>query len=321
MQIGNLEIGQGAALAPMAGVTDLAFRTICAAHGAVLTISEMVSSRALVYQDRKTLGLMKRNPGSVFGIQLFGNDPETMAAAAQIVLEKADCDFIDLNMGCPVPKVAANGDGSGLMRTPELAWRIVEAVHNAVSVPITVKTRLGWDKSCINVVEFSQGLAQAGAACVAVHGRTRTQQYSGRADWDEIAKVKRALAIPVIANGDVVDGASALQCLKRTGADLVMTGRAAFGDPWLFAEIQAALAGKPFPGRPPLRARVDTAVKQIELAAADKGEHIACLEARKHFAWYLRGVCHAGYYKEKISMLSSLDEVHAVARGIQHDLI
>ncbi len=320
MRLGTQEIASGAALAPMAGVTDLAFRTVCADHGAVMTVSEMVSSRALVYQDRKSLGLMKRNSGSVFGIQLFGNDPQIMAEAAAIVMEKADCDFIDLNMGCPVPKVASNGDGSGLMRTPELAWKIIERVNAAVSVPVTIKTRLGWDKGNINVVEFASGAAAAGAAAIAVHGRTRAQQYSGRADWDWIGKVKQAVPVPVIANGDVTDGAEAVRCLQRTGADLVMIGRPAFGDPWIFEEVRVALTGTEWTGRPNLAERVDTAVHQIELAAADKGEHIACLEARKHFAWYLRGVAHASYYKEKVSMLSTLEEVYAAAKGIKRDL-
>ncbi len=320
MQLGTKHIAPGAVLAPMAGVTDLAFRTICAEHGASMTVSEMVSSRALVYQDKKSLGLMKRNPGTPFGVQLFGNDPQIMAQAAQIVLEKADSDWIDLNMGCPVPKVAANGDGSGLMRTPELAFEIVRQVCQAVPVPVTVKIRLGWDRGSLNAVEFAQGVEAAGAAMVAVHGRTRAQQYTGHADWDEIARVKQMVKIPVVANGDVTGPEEALRCLRRTGADLVMIGRAAFGDPWVFEQVAAALRQEPVPERPPLAERVDTAVRQIELAVQDKGEHIACLEARKHFAWYLRGVAHAGFYKEKISVLSSMEEVYAVARGIKRDL-
>lgn len=320
MQLEAKQLGAGAVLAPMAGVTDLAFRTVCAEHGACMTVSEMVSSRALVYQDRKSLGLMKRNPGTPFGVQLFGSDPAIMAQAAQIVLERADCDWIDLNMGCPVPKVAANGDGSGLMRTPELAFEIVRQVCRAVPVPVTVKIRLGWDRGSLNAVEFAQGVEASGAAMVAVHGRTRAQQYSGRADWDEIARVKQAVGIPVVANGDVTSAEEALRCLRRTGADGVMIGRAAFGDPWIFQQVAAALRGEPVPPRPALAERVDTAVRQIELAVQDKGEHIACLEARKHFVWYLRGVPHAGYYRERLSMLSSLEEVYAAAKGIKRDL-
>ncbi len=190
----------------------------------------------------------------------------------------------------------------------------------AVPVPVTVKIRLGWDRGSLNAVEFAQGVEASGAAMVAVHGRTRAQQYSGRADWDEIARVKQAVGIPVVANGDVTSAEEALRCLRRTGADGVMIGRAAFGDPWIFQQVAAALRGEPVPPRPALAERVDTAVRQIELAVQDKGEHIACLEARKHFVWYLRGVPHAGYYRERLSMLSSLEEVYAAAKGIKRDL-
>ena len=308
-------------LAPMAGVTDLAFRTVCAELGADVTVTEMVSSRALVYQDRKSVGLLKRTPGAgLCGAQIFGNDPEIMAQAARLVLTHGDFDFIDLNMGCPVPKIAGNGDGSALMKDPELAARIVAAVDAAVPVPVTVKFRKGWDKGSVNAVEFARAVTEAGAAAVAVHGRTKTMMYSGAADWDIIAAVRRAVSVPVAANGDVDSAEAAVRCRKRTGADFVMIGRAAFGDPWIFQQAAAALAGRPVPERPPLAARVDTAVEQFELAQADKGERIACLEARKHFAWYLRGVAHSGYYKEKISQIACMDDIYAVAKGIQRDL-
>ncbi len=320
LNIGNLKVAGPVALAPMAGVTDWAFRTVCAGLGAGLTVTEMVSSRALVYQDRKSAKLLRKNQGSVVGAQIFGSDPSVMAEAAGLALALSGCDFIDLNMGCPMPKVVANGDGAALMRRPELAARIVEAVARAVPVPVTVKTRIGWDKGSVNVVEFARALEQAGCAALAVHGRTRAMLYSGVADWDIIRRVKEAVAIPVMANGDVVSGDSALACQKRSGADLLMVGRAAFGDPWIFQEIRAALAGECAPPRPPLAKRVDTAVEQFRLAASDKGEHIACLEARKHFAWYLRGVPYSGYYKEKISQIGSMDDIAAIAAGIQRDL-
>lgn len=320
MHIGSIEIENPLFLGPMAGVTDWAFRTVCAEQGANVTVTEMVSSRALVYRDKKSAALLKKNPGSVCGAQIFGNDPAIMAEAAQLALEISGCDFLDINMGCPMPKIANSGDGCGLMRTPELAGEIVRAVTDAVSVPVTVKCRLGWDKGSINVLDFTRRMEENGAALVTVHGRTRSMLYTGVADWDMIRKVKEQLSIPVIANGDIVDAASALKCRNWTGADGLMIGRAAFGDPWIFAQVQAALSGNPVPERPPLRERVETALKQFRLAYEDKGEHIACLEARKHFAWYLRGVAHSNYYKAQISNISKMEDIENIARGIQRDL-
>ena len=320
MHIGSIEIENPLFLGPMAGVTDWAFRTVCAEQGANVTVTEMVSSRALVYRDKKSAALLKKNPGSVCGAQIFGNDPAIMAEAAQLALEISGCDFLDINMGCPMPKIANSGDGCGLMRTPELAGEIVRAVAAAVSVPVTVKCRLGWDKGSINVLDFTRRMEQNGAALVTVHGRTRSMLYTGVADWDMIRKVKEQLSIPVIANGDIVDAASALKCRNWTGADGLMIGRASFGDPWVFAQVQAALSGNPVPERPPLRERVETALKQFRLAYEDKGEHIACLEARKHFAWYLRGVAHSNYYKAQISNISKMEDIENIARGIQRDL-
>ena len=320
MRIGNLEIQNPLALGPMAGVTDWAFRTICAQLGAGITITEMVSSRALVYQDKKSQALLRKNEGSICGAQIFGNDPDIMAQAAVLALEKSGCDFLDINMGCPMPKIANSGDGCGLMRTPELAGKIVAAVTKAVSVPVTVKCRLGWDKGSINVLDFTKRMEDNGAAAVAVHGRTRSMLYSGKADWDMIAKVKQQLSIPVIANGDVTDSDSALRCLKWTGADGLMIGRATFGDPWIFVQVRAAMKDESIPERPPLSQRVDIAVKQFELAYEDKGEHIACLEARKHFAWYLRGVAYSNYYKEQISSIKTMDDIYRIAEGIRRDL-
>ena len=307
-------------LAPMAGVTDWAFRTVCAGLGADITVTEMVSSRALVYQDKKSTALLRKNPGSPCGAQIFGNDPEVMARGAALAVEISGCDFIDINMGCPMAKVVGNGDGSALMKDIPLAARIVEAVVKAVEVPVTVKCRLGWDKGSVNVLELSRAVEAAGASAIAIHGRTKTMLYSGRADWDTIGLVKRELSIPVIANGDIMSGEEAARCLKRTGADGLMIGRAAFGDPWIFEEIRAALEGKPIPPRPPLARRIDTAVKQLELAREDKGEHIACLEARKHFAWYLRGVPYSNFYKDQISHISTMEDVYRIAQDIQKNL-
>ena len=297
LRIGNLEIQNPLALGPMAGVTDWAFRTVCAEFGAGLTVTEMVSSRALVYKDKKSAALLRKNTGSVCGAQIFGNDPQIMAQAAQLALEISGCDFIDINMGCPMPKIANSGDGCGLMREPVLAGNIVAAVVKAVDVPVTVKCRLGWDKGSINVLEFSRRMEDNGAAMLTVHGRTRSMLYSGAADWDMIAKVKQQCGIPVIANG-----------------------RASFGDPWIFSEVKAAMQGEEPPQRPPLARRVDVAVHQFELANQDKGEHIACLEARKHFAWYLRGVAYSNYYKTQISAIAGMEDIYRIADGIRKDL-
>ena len=307
-------------LAPMAGVTDWAFRTICARLGAGVTVTEMVSSRALCYKDAKSAKLLRKNEGSVCGAQIFGNDPEIMAKGAILALEISGCDFIDINMGCPMPKIAGSGDGCGLMRTPELAADIVRSVVRAVNVPVTVKCRLGWDKGSINVLDFTKRMEDAGAAMVAVHGRTRSMLYSGTADWDMIHKVKEQLSVPVIANGDITDGQAAVRCLKRTGADGLMIGRSTFGDPWIFEEVQAALRGEAYPGRPSLADRVAVALEQFRLSEQDHGEHIACLEARKHFAWYLRGVPHSSYYKNQITSLTTMEDIYRVAKDVVRDL-
>ena len=320
MYIGNIEVKNPLVLGPMAGVTDWAFRTICAELGAGITVTEMVSSRALVYKDKKSAALLRKNEGSICGAQIFGNDPAIMAEGAKLAMEISGCDFLDINMGCPMPKIANSGDGCGLMRTPELAGEIVKAVVKAVDVPVTVKCRLGWDKGSINVLDFTKRMEDAGAAMIAVHGRTRSMLYTGVADWDYIRKVKEQCSVPVIANGDIVDSESAMKCQKWTKADGLMIGRSTFGNPWVFEQVKAAMEGKSIPERPPLARRVDVAVRQFELAYEDKGEHIACLEARKHFAWYLRGVAYANYYKDQISGIQKMEDIYRIAEGIRKDL-
>ena len=322
MYIGNVKIDSRLALAPMAGVTDLAFRTICRELGAGYTITEMVSAKALCYQDRKSIPLLTLGEGEhPCAAQLFGSDPACIQEAAAIALEKSGADILDLNMGCPVPKVVNSGDGSALMKDPEKAARILEAaVRGAGGKPVTVKFRLGWDKGSINCVEFARTMEQAGAAAVAVHGRTRTQMYSGRANWDYIREIKQTVSIPVIANGDVFNAREAVHILSYTGADMAMIGRACFGNPWIFQQSAAALAGEPIPDLPPLAQRCDVAVRQFELARAHKGEKIACLEARKHYAWYLKGVPHSGYWKEQICQISTMEDIYRITAGIKREL-
>lgn len=321
VSIGGAALGGRVVLAPMAGVTDAAFRSVCAEMGAALVYTEMVSAQALCYGDKKTAALLAIPDGSrPTAAQIFGHDVNYMARGAKIAYEICGAELIDINMGCPVGKIVRSGDGSALMKTPELAGEIVAAVAAAVPVPVTVKIRKGWDSGCENAVELAKICESAGAAAIAVHGRTRVQMYSGRADWDAIRDVVSAVSVPVIANGDVFTAGDAVHILKYTNAAACMIGRGAMGDPWLFARANAALDGREIPPVPSVAERMDTALRVTELAAEYKGEHIACIEARGRLPHYLHGVEGSSYWKRELTGVSTLGELRDCVRGIKREL-
>ena len=313
MNIGPVAVPGFAALAPMAGVTDAAFRTTARAHGAAYTVTEMASARALVYQPNRTSELLLPGPGEgPFAVQIFGCEPEIMAEGARLALAMSKAQVVDINMGCPTPKIVANGDGSALMRDPDKAKKVIEAVCKAVSVPVTVKFRLGWDDEHKNAASFARMAQDAGAQAVCVHGRTRAQMYAGRADWEMLARVREAVTIPFVANGDVCSFADAKALYDKTGCDLVMVGRASLGNPWIFASIEAGMRGMEPPPAPTVEERFRTAREQIVLACTRKGEHIAVLEARKHLAWYLKGVRGSAPYRARFAEVKTLEEMDAL---------
>ncbi|MBR1560517.1 MAG: tRNA dihydrouridine synthase DusB [Clostridia bacterium] len=302
-----------AGLAPMAGVTDAAMRLLCHEQGAGWAVSEMLSAKGWIFskgKNQNALDILKRLPGEgVAGLQLFGSEPEYMAAAAR-QLEGAGFQFIDINFGCPAPKITGNGEGSAMMRDPAGVAAVVRATAGATSLPVTVKIRSGWDEDHINAVEIAQICEDQGAKAVAVHARTRVQQYSGRADWDVIRRVKAAVGVPVFGNGDVRTGADAVRMLDATGCDGVIVGRAAQGNPWVFREIAAALRGEAV--APPTPAeRAEMALKHFELEMALFGEKRGVLEMRKHIAWYVHGMKGASRFRDEVNLIKDADAVKA----------
>ncbi len=316
LKIGNVEIKGFAALAPMAGVADRAFREICAGYGAAYAVSEMISSKGITMGDRKSAELAflseKERPAAV---QIFGSDPEIMARSVEKVMEFSP-DIIDINMGCPAPKIAGNGAGASLMKNPVLAEEIVAAVVKESPVPVTVKIRSGWDFDNINAVEMAKRAESAGAAAVTVHGRTKTQMYAPPVNRNIIAEVKKALSIPVIGNGDVCDEASAAKMLEETNCDLVMVGRGALGRPWVFSQLNAYLEhGRIIPD-PPVTERMRVMLSHIRLLCEYKGEYVGLREARKHAGWYTKGLRGAAKYRQELTSVADMRTLEEIAYKI-----
>lgn len=309
MTIGNITLDNNIILAPMAGVSDLPFRLLCHEQGAGLVCMEMISAKAILYHNRNTESLLEIHPqeGPV-SLQLFGSDPAIMADIAARI-EDRPFQILDINMGCPVPKIVGNGEGSALMKNPLLAGQIIEAVVKAVGKPVTVKIRKGFDEEHVNAVEVAHVAQESGAAAVAVHGRTREQFYSGKADWDIIRQVKQAVSIPVIGNGDVVDGKSALALLQQTGCDGIMIGRACQGNPWIFREVKNFLESGQICPRPTNREIVDTILRHARLQLQYKGEYIGIREMRKHVSWYSAGVPNSARFRAEINAMESMEEL------------
>lgn len=309
LQIGNVALQSNIILAPMAGVSDLPFRLLCSKMGAGMVCMEMVSAKAIYYNNKNTEDLLTIHPDEgIVSLQLFGSDPEIMASQAKRI-EERPFQILDINMGCPVPKVVGNGEGSALMKNPVLAGKIIEAVAKAIKKPVTVKIRKGFDDEHVNAVEMAHVAEESGAAAVAVHGRTRQQYYSGKADWDIIAAVKDAVKIPVIGNGDVVDGESALRMFKETSCDGIMVGRAAQGNPWIFREINAYLEKGEILQRPSYEEMRDVVKQHANLQLEFKGEYTGVREMRKHLAWYTTGMPHSAAFRNSINLVETAEDM------------
>lgn len=311
MKIGTVEINGFAALAPMAGVADRAMREICESFGAAYSVGELTSAKAITLGDMKSPGFLERGKLSRFGSQLFGSEPEIMAQAAKTA-EEYQPDFIDINMGCPAPKVANSGGGSSLMKDPVLAAEVVKAVVSAVNVPVTVKMRAGWDENTKNAVEVARRCEEAGAAAITVHGRTRQQMYAPPCDLAVIRAVKQAVKVPVVGNGDVTDGPSAKRMVDETGCDFIMVGRAANGAPWVFSQINDYMEKGVVTPPPSLEERLAIMIRQINLMLTYKSEKTALLESRKHAAWYMKGVRNAASLRRMCSEITTVGDLERI---------
>lgn len=313
MKIKDVEFNDIAFLAPMAGVSDRAFRELCVSFGAAYTVTEMVSSKGLVMGDKKSAQLLTLGEGEkTAGAQIFGDDPEIMAQAAVKCLEFKP-DIIDINMGCPAPKVAMNGGGASLMKNPQLAGEIVKAVSSAVTVPVTVKIRKGWDDNSVNAVELAEILEKNGAAAITVHGRTRKQMYSGTVDYDIIKKVKQAVSVPVIGNGDITSEQSAAIMLEKTGCDAVMIGRGAFGNPWIFQQVNAYLSECRVIPPPSINQKMAVMLRHISKMIEYKGEYTAMREARHHAAYYTKGLRGGAKFRKEMGSLETFEQLEEIA--------
>lgn len=308
MQIGEIKLAAPLALAPMAGITDLPFRLICRRLGCGMTVSEMVSAKGLLYKNVKTTEMLRIDDGErPTAIQLFGSVPEELAEAARMV-EASGADMIDFNMGCPVPKIVNNGEGSALMKQPQLAHDILAAMVKAVKIPVTMKFRAGWDDSNRNAVEIAKAVEAAGVSAVAVHGRTRQQFYEGKADWGIIAEVKQAVKVPVFGNGDIFTVEDGLRMLAETGVDGLMIGRGADGNPWIFRELAAVLRGEERPAAPSLQERLAQAAEHLDMLIDYKGEHISVKEMRRHISAYLKGLPHAAEFRGRFHKVDTREQ-------------